>query len=94
MDWRSKLVRAKEFEEACVAKIFLQIGALTYIFRINLRDRQTVSPKVPGKLKERDVLFAHMIQNADGTKSPAGQSHNGTPRAAQLTLKRMHLFCR
>ena len=82
----------KKLEERGVAQVFFQVGALAQILRINLRNRQSVAAKMPGKLQERDVLLAHGIENADGARSPAGEPDDGAPRAAELALKRLHML--
>jgi hypothetical protein len=49
---------------------------------------------MPGELKKRGVLFTDWIHNADGAQLAGGQPDDGAPRAAELALKRAHLFRR
>ena len=58
------IVREK-LKKRRVAKVFFEISAVAQIFGVNLRHRQTVPAKMPGKFEEGDVLFAHVIQNAN-----------------------------
>ena len=48
-----------------VAQIFFEISAVAQILGINFRHRQTVPAKMPGKFEEGDILFAHVIENAN-----------------------------
>ena len=45
---------------------------------------------MPGKFKESDVLFAHVIQNADRAEFFAGKPDDLAPRTAELALERLH----
>ncbi len=81
----------EKLEKRGVSQIFFEIGALAQIFRINFRHRQTVPAKMPGKFEESDILFAHVVQNADRAVVLAGQPDDLPPRAAQLALQRLHL---
>ena len=85
---------AEEFEECRIAQVFFKVGALAQILRINLRHRQSAAAKMPGEFKESDILLAHGIEDADGADSFAGEPDDGTPRAAELALKRLHVFGR
>ena len=73
-----------------VPQVFFEISAVAQIFRINFRHRQTVPAKMPGKFEESDVLFAHVIQNANGAELFAGKPDDFAPRTAELALQRLH----
>ena len=47
-----------------------------------------------GKLNKSEIFFADGVENADGAQIPAGESDDGASRAAELALKRLHLFSR
>jgi hypothetical protein len=76
---------------AGVAQVFFQVSALAQVFRVDLRDRQAMTAKVPGELQKRRVLFAHVVQNAHGAHVSAGKAHDGTPGSAQLALEGVRL---
>ncbi len=83
------IIRQK-LKKCCVPQVFLEIRAAVQIFPINLRHRQTVPAKMPGKLEESGVLFAHVMQNPDGAECCAGQPDNGAPRTTEFALQRLH----
>src|SRR5712692_7223576 len=62
-----------------VPQVFFEISAVAQIFRINFRHRQTVPAKMPGELEERDVLFAHVIQNPNRADFFAGKPDDLAP---------------
>jgi hypothetical protein len=64
------------------------------IFGIDFWYGQTMPAKMPREFEERDVLFAHVVQNSDGGDLPARQPYNFAPRAAELPLQRLHLLHR
>ncbi len=84
----------QKLEERRVAEVFFEIGAVVQIFAIDFRHGQTMPAKMPGKFKKGDVLFAHVVQNADRAESAAGQPDDLAPRAAELALQRLHLLGR
>ena len=47
---------------------------------------------MPGEFEEGGVLFAHVIENADGSDLLACKPDNFAPRAAQLPLQGLHLL--
>jgi hypothetical protein len=47
----------KKIKECGVAEIFFEIGSLAQCLGINLRHRQSAAVKMPGELKEGDILF-------------------------------------
>jgi hypothetical protein len=49
---------------------------------------------MPGELKESGILLPYGIQNADGAEFSAGEPDDGALRAAELALKRLHVFGR
>jgi hypothetical protein len=53
-----------------------------------------MAAKMPGEIEEGDIFFAYGIENADGAEFAAGEPDDVTPRAAELALKRLHLFSR
>ena len=55
----------KKLKKRGVAQILFEIGAWFKSSRINFRHGQAVAAKVPGKFEEGDILFAHVIQNAN-----------------------------
>ena len=55
----------QKLKQRGVAQVFLEISAVAQIFGIDLRDGKAVAAKMPGEFQERDVLFAHVIENAD-----------------------------
>ena len=42
---------------------------------------------MPGKFEEGDVLFAHVVENADGADFSARQADDLASRTAELALK-------
>ena len=64
----------EELKQRGVPQVFFQISALVQIFGIDFRHRQAVPAEMPGKLQERDVLFAHVVQNADNALAFSGQA--------------------
>ena len=46
---------------------------------------------MPGEFEESGVLFAHIVEDADGAGLFAGQSDDLAPGAAELPLQRLHL---
>ena len=81
-------MRRKKLKKRGVAQIFFEIGAMIQIFSVNLGHRQTVPAKVPGKFEESYILFAHVIENADGAVPVAGKTYDLSSRTAQLPLQR------
>ena len=49
---------------------------------------------MPGKFDECGVLFAHTVENADGTDVFARQPDDTASRAAELPLQRLNLHNR
>ena len=80
----------EKLKERRVPQVFFEIRAVAQIFRVNIRHRQSVPAKMPGKLKERDVLFAYVVQNSNGAELLTGQPDDFTPRTAELALKWLH----
>src|ERR1035438_2096062 len=91
-DGLADTIHAEKIKECRVSQIFFQAGPQAQVLRINLRHRQSVPSEMPGELKEGDILLAYGIQNADRTPSSAAQPDDGTPRATELTLKRLYVF--
>ena len=87
-------IGAEEFEERGVAQIFFKVSAVAQILGVNLGDGQAMAAKVAGELKKGKVLFAHGVENADGGVARAGEADDIAPRAAELALKRLHVFSR
>ena len=79
-------VLGKKLEERGVAQIFFEIGALLQVFCVDLRDRQAMPAKVPGKLQKGDILFANIVQNPDRAMAGPRDPSDPPPRAAQLAL--------
>src|SRR5208283_288580 len=50
-----------------------------------------MAAKVAGEFQERDVLFAHIVKDADGGDFLRSQSDYLPPGAAQLSLQRLRL---
>ncbi len=63
---------------------------MAQILGINFRHRQTVAAKMPGKFEEGDVLFAHVVQNANRAEFAAGKPDDLASRTAELALQRLH----
>ncbi len=80
----------KKLEERRVAQILFEIGALVQILGIDLRHRQAMPAKMPGEFEEGHVLFAHVVQNADGADFRARQADDLAPRPAELPLHRLY----
>ena len=53
-----------------------------------------MSAKMAGEFQESDVLFAHVVENADRADVRATQPDDLAPRAAQLPLQGLHLLHR
>src|SRR4249919_120478 len=64
------------------------------VLRIDLRDREAMLAKMTREFQKGDVLFAHVIQNSDGSLFSAGQPNNLAPRPAQLHLQWLHVLYR
>ena len=50
--------------------------------------------KVPGKLEERYILFANVVQNADRALLLGGKPDDIAAGAAELALQRLYPRCR
>lgn|SRR5579862_674372 len=87
-------MNAQELEESGIAEVFFEISAFVQRLAVNLRYGKTVSAEMSRELKERDVLFAHIIDNSDsgmpGVMEPK-QQPTGCSKAAS---ERLHLFGR
>ena len=79
----------EKLEQRGVAQVFFEIGALAQIFAINFRHRQTMPPEMPGKFEEGDVLFTHVVQNANRAGRSAGQPDDLASGTAELSLQRL-----
>jgi len=73
-----------------VPQVLFQISAVAQVFRINFRHGQTVPAKMPGEFEESNVLFADVIENANGARPFVGQPDDIAPRTAKLALERLH----
>jgi hypothetical protein len=62
------------------------------VLRVNLRYRKAMLSKMPREFQESDILFAHVIQDADRTGFSAGQPDNFSPGTTQLPLQRLHVL--
>src|SRR6202158_2083283 len=80
----------EELKKRGAAKVFFEIRTVAQIFGINFRHRQTAASKVPGKFEEGNILFAHVIQDANGADFFAGQPDDLATRTAELPLQRLH----
>ena len=49
-----------------------------------------MAAKVPGKLQESNILFAHVVQNANDAEIFASKTNNAAPRPSELTLQRLY----
>ncbi len=86
---RSVAMAGKKFEKSSAAEVFFQISALTQIFGINFGHGQTVAAKMTGKFEEGYILFAHVIENADGADAATRKAYDLAARAAKLALQRL-----
>ena len=86
-------IRREKFKQRRVAEILFEISALAQVFGIDFRHWQAMPAKMPRKFKERDVLFAHVIENANGadrgSRCGGGKADDLAAGAAQLTLQRL-----
>src|ERR1035438_3405260 len=73
-----------------VAQVLLQIYALAQILRVDFRHRKSVPSKTTRELDKRDIFFAHAIQNPDRRVVIVGEPNDPSPRAAEITLQRLH----
>ena len=62
----------EEFEERGVAEVFLEIGAVIEIFGVDFRDGEIVSAEMFGEREEGGILFADVIEDADGGAGAGG----------------------
>src|ERR1700676_2969339 len=76
------------------AKVFFDIRTVAQIFGINFRHRQTAAAKVPGKFDKGNILFAHVIQDANRTELFAGKPDDLAARTSKLALQRLHPVAR
>ena len=53
-----------------------------------------MTPKMPGKFEERDILFAHVIENANRSNAFVRKPDDLSPRSAELALQGLHQFGR
>ena len=58
---------AEELEERGVAEVFFEVGVVSEVFGVDLRNGQAVATEVAGELEEGDVLFAYGVRDADGS---------------------------
>src|ERR1035437_8462528 len=77
-DGLADTIHAEKIKECRVSQVFFQVGPLAQVLRINLRHRQSVPPKMPGKFEESDIFLAYRILNANCAQSPAAQPDDGT----------------
>ncbi|HEX4784951.1 MAG TPA: hypothetical protein VH350_11450, partial [Candidatus Sulfotelmatobacter sp.] len=66
--------------------------AMIEILGVNLGHRQTMLAKVAGELEERDVLFAHVVKNADRSGSRGRETNDSASRSAKLALQGLNLL--
>lgn len=62
------------------------------IFSIDFRNRQAATAEMTREFEECNVLFPHSIENADGPVPSSSKPDNPAPRAAKLSLERVHLL--
>src|ERR1700687_6158433 len=93
-DGRAVTMIGEKFKKRGAAKVFFEISSMAQIFGINFRHRQTAAAKVPGKFEEGDILFAHVIQNANRADFFAGKPDDLAARTAELALQRLHALDR
>ena len=89
-DGRAVTMVREKLKKRGTAKVFFEISAVAQIFGINFRHRQTVPAKVPGKFEEGDILFAHVIENANRAEFAGGKPDDLAARTAELALQRLH----
>jgi hypothetical protein len=85
---RAGTVLCEEMKESGVAKVFFEVGALINGVAVDFGNGKAMAAEVAGKLEERDILFALIVENADGGKAPAGETDNLTAGTAEFALKR------
>ncbi len=85
---RARAMLGEKLEQRGVSEILFQVGALAEIFRINLRHRKAVAAKVPGEFDKRDVLFPHVVEDANGAATVIGEADDGASRSAESALHR------
>src|SRR5258708_7874192 len=84
----------KKFEKRGVTEILFEIRPGIQILGKNVRNRQSVSVKMPRKREKRRVLFTNAIQNADRAGLVICQANNPAPGAAKVPLHRLHTLRR
>lgn len=84
----------QKIKQRDVAQVLLEIGALFQLLGINLRNRQSLPPEIPGELKKCAILLVDCMRYANGAHASARQTHNNAARTAKLPLQRLHLFGR
>ena len=89
-DGRAVTMVREKFKKRGAAKVLFEISAVAQIFGINFRHRQTVPAKMPGKFEEGDILFAHVIENANRAEFVARKPDDLAARTAELALQRLH----
>src|SRR5579883_1432827 len=60
--------------------------------RVDLRHGQAPATEMPRELQERDVLFAHVVEDAHRGDIPAGEPKDLAPRTSQFALQRLDPF--
>ncbi len=87
----ARAILREKLEKRSASQVFLKVCAVVQIFRINFRNGQTVPPEVAGKFQERDVLFAHVIENPNRAMLCAGEPGDVASGAAELALQRLYI---
>src|ERR1019366_4009941 len=93
-DSLTQTIFREKLKQRGVAQVFFQISAVTQIFGIDFRHRQSVAAKMPGKFQESNVLFAHLVANSNRAEFFADQPDDITPRAAEMAGQRLRLIYR
>ena len=58
-------IRHQKLKQRGVAQVLLDVSAVAQIVGVYLRDGQAVTAEMARELQKRDILFPHVIQNAD-----------------------------
>ena len=64
------------------------------ILGIDFRNRQAVTAKMPGEFQKSDVLFAHVIEDADGADLAGVEADDAASGATELALQRLDVLDR
>src|SRR4029077_7134356 len=84
-------IARQKIKKRRVAEILFQVGAAIQILSVNFRHGKAMLQKMPCESEEGGILFANVVQDADGALLPVREADNFASRAAQFSLELHHV---